>query len=103
MHLGPNRHLIGQPVDHPDFATPALLVDGDALEANIRLMAKLAADRGKLRAARQGPQVAGILGRKQIEAGAIGLCCATVREAEVMADAGLDGILVTTPVVTPSA
>ncbi len=42
------------------------------------------------------------IGRQQIEAGAIGLCCATVHEAETMAAAGLDGILVTSPVIMPS-
>ena len=31
----------------------------------------------------------------------MGLCCATVREAEVMAEAGLGGLLVTSPVVAP--
>jgi 3-hydroxy-D-aspartate aldolase len=31
----------------------------------------------------------------------VGLCCATVREAEVMAAAGLKGILVTSPVTAP--
>jgi 3-hydroxy-D-aspartate aldolase len=39
------------------------------------------------------------IAKRQLEAGAIGLCCATVREAEVMAAAGLGGILVTSPVV----
>ena len=42
------------------------------------------------------------IARRQLAAGAVGLCCATVREAEVMAAAGLDGILVTTPVVAPT-
>ena len=31
------------------------------------------------------------IGRRQLEAGAVGLCCATVREAEVMAQVGLAG------------
>jgi D-serine deaminase-like pyridoxal phosphate-dependent protein len=41
------------------------------------------------------------LAKKQIEAGAIGVCVAKVSEAEVLAHAGLDGILVTGPVATP--
>jgi D-serine deaminase-like pyridoxal phosphate-dependent protein len=40
------------------------------------------------------------IGRRQIEAGAVGLCCATVREAETMAAAGLDGILLTSEVTS---
>jgi Predicted amino acid aldolase or racemase len=34
-------------------------------------------------------------------AGAIGICCTTVGEAEVMAGAGIEGVLITSPVVTP--
>ena len=32
--------------------------------------------------------------------GAIGICCAKVSEVEVMADAGIEDILITSPVVT---
>jgi D-serine deaminase-like pyridoxal phosphate-dependent protein len=39
---------------------------------------------------------------RQIAAGAIGICCATVGEAEVMAAGGIRGVLVTSPQVTPS-
>jgi len=35
----------------------------------------------------------------QIEAGALGVCCATIGEAEVMAGAGIRGVLITSPVV----
>jgi D-serine deaminase-like pyridoxal phosphate-dependent protein len=102
MNLGPNRHLIGKPIDSADLSTPALLVDLDALEANIATMAERARPQGiALRPhgkTHKSPEIA----RRQIAAGAVGVCCATVREAEAMADAGLDGILVTTPVVTPA-
>jgi D-serine deaminase-like pyridoxal phosphate-dependent protein len=42
------------------------------------------------------------IGRRQLEAGAVGLCCATVREAEVMAESRLKGILITSPVTAPA-
>ncbi|MFX5611088.1 hypothetical protein ABTD85_21915, partial [Acinetobacter baumannii] len=39
------------------------------------------------------------IGRLQIAAGAIGLCCAKLGEAEALAEAGLSGLLITSPVV----
>lgn len=102
MLLGSNRSLIGQPITTANFATPALLVDRNALESNIATMARLAAlHRIKLRPHGKAHK-SNRVGRMQIEAGAVGICCATVREVEAMADAGLPGILLTTPIVTPS-
>ena len=102
MPLGANRHLIGRPVASEDLATPALLVDLDSFQANIATMADLTRRRGVDLRPHGKAHKSGRIGRMLIDAGADGVCCATVREAEVMADAGLDGILVTTPVVTPS-
>jgi D-serine deaminase-like pyridoxal phosphate-dependent protein len=100
MSPGPNRELVGGPVDASGFSTPALLIDRDAFETNLAAMATLVKRHGrKLRPhvkAHKSPDIA----RQQIAAGAIGLCCATVREVEVMAGAGLDGILLTTSVVS---
>lgn len=102
MLLGSNRNLLGQPIIAANFATPALLVDRAALEANIATMAGLAAHHKiKLRPHGKAHKSSRV-GRMQIEAGAVGLCCATVREVEAMADAGLPGVLLTTPIVTPS-
>lgn len=42
------------------------------------------------------------IARLQVEAGATGICCATIGEAEVMVRAGLPGVLVTSPVVQPA-
>ncbi len=39
------------------------------------------------------------IARMQMEAGASGICCATIGEAEVMAKAAVAGVLVTSPVV----
>jgi 3-hydroxy-D-aspartate aldolase len=43
-----------------------------------------------------------IIAHKQIEAGAIGLCCQKVSEAEVMVAAGIKDIIVTNQIVAPS-
>ena len=85
-----------------EIPTPALLLDLDAFEANIATMA------GHLRARGRGfrphgkthkcPEVA----RALIGAGAVGICAARLSEAEVFADHGIQGLLVTTAVVGTS-
>lgn len=98
---GPNAHLIGVAGGRRRLNTPALLLDVDALDRNIRRMAGFAAGAGVgLRPhAKGGKSVA--IARRQVEAGAVGICCTTVGEAEVMGAGGIADILVTSPVVTP--
>ncbi len=83
---------IGTPVAELD--TPALLLDLDLLERNISRMAEFFADKpAGLRPhskSHKCPQIA----LRQLEAGAIGITCAKVSEAEVMADAGVKDILI---------
>lgn len=78
-----------------DLPTPALVVDIDKLEANVAQMADFSKQAGvSLRPhakTHKTPEIA----RRQIAAGAIGICCATIREAEAMARAGLSGLLIT--------
>jgi len=81
--------------------TPALLVDLDALEANIRKLADhcRAANRSFRPHAKthKCPAIA----KRQMAAGAIGICAATVPEAEALAAAGVRGVLLTSPIVDP--
>lgn len=82
-----------------EIPTPALLLDLDAFESNIDRMA------AHLRARSKGfrphgkthkcPEVA----RALIRAGAVGICAARLSEAEVFADHGIGGLLITTAVV----
>jgi len=82
-----------------DLPTPALLVDLDLMEANIERMSRF------LREASMGlrphakthkcPEIA----RRQMEAGANGVCASHMGEAEAMADAGIPGILITSEMV----
>jgi len=41
------------------------------------------------------------IAKAQLAAGAVGICCATLDEAEVMAAAGVRGILLTSPITVP--
>ncbi len=102
--LGPNRHLVGRDaaIVERELSTPALMVDLDAFEANLAKMAELIGRAGRKVRPHAKAHKSSHVGKLQLDAGAVGLCCATVREAEVLADAGLPGLLVTTPVVTPS-
>jgi 3-hydroxy-D-aspartate aldolase len=89
------------PISIDDVDTPALLVDLDALEDNLRKMARhIEAKQIALRPHIKTHKCA-ILAAKQIELGAIGVCAAKVSEAEVMVDAGIENVLITSPVVTP--
>src|SRR5919202_5312602 len=82
-----------------DFQTPALLVDGPTLVANVRAMAARAAHAGVAMwphaKTHKTPEVAAL----QRERGAAGLTVATLHEAEVLAAAGHHDLLVANPPV----
>jgi len=89
--------FVGMPKQEMD--TPALLLDLDKLEANIARMAAFFADRpAKLRPHTKTHKCP-IIAHKQIEAGAIGVTCAKLDEAEAMARAGIRDILIANQIV----
>jgi D-serine deaminase-like pyridoxal phosphate-dependent protein len=92
-----SRDLIGQSKFALD--TPALLVDLDVMEANIaRIVATCRAHGVAWRPhskAHKTPEIAHL----QIAAGAIGVTCAKLGEAEVMAAAGIRDILIANQIV----
>jgi D-serine deaminase-like pyridoxal phosphate-dependent protein len=90
-------------MNRDEIPTPALLLDLDRFERNVARMAAHARAVGKnLRPhakTHRCPEIA----RRQVAAGALGVACAKLGEAEVMARAGIRGLLITTEVVAPSA
>jgi D-serine deaminase-like pyridoxal phosphate-dependent protein len=74
--------------------TPALVLDLAAAQRNIALMASAVRDLGSSIRPHVKVHKSPELSRLQVEAGAIGLSVATVWEAVVMADAGLDHLFV---------
>ena len=86
----------GTPLDRVD--TPALIVDLDALERNLDRMAAFAKRTGKQVRPHAKTHKSPIVARMQLERGAIGLCCAKLGEAEVMADAGIGPLHITTEI-----
>lgn len=82
-----------------DLDTPVPVVDLDRVEANLKRMqdycdAHAIALRPHIKTHKL-PAIA----RRQVELGAVGITCQKISEARAMADAGLDDILLTYPVV----
>jgi D-serine deaminase-like pyridoxal phosphate-dependent protein len=88
---------IGMSLDEVD--TPALLIDLDAFERNLRRLA----ERVKGSAVRLRPHAkthkCPIIALKQIELGAVGVCVQKVSEAEAMVYGGVKDVLVTNEIV----
>ena len=89
--------LVGRPLS--DVDTPALVVDLDALDHNIATMAADIAARGAQWRPHSKANKTPAIVHKEIAAGAIGVTCAKVGEAEVMAAAGIRDILIANQVV----
>ena len=89
--------LIGK--DKTALDTPALIVDLDVLEANIARIAKTCRDNGvgwrPHTKAHKTPEIA----RLQLAAGAIGIACAKLGEAEAMGAAGIRDIFIVNQIV----
>jgi D-serine deaminase-like pyridoxal phosphate-dependent protein len=84
-----------------EIPTPALLLDLDRFERNIAKMAAHVKAVGKKLRPHSKTHKCPEIARRQIAAGAVGICCAKVGEAEVMAASGIRNILITTEVVGP--
>ena len=83
-----------------EVETPGLILDLDVVRQNISAMAAWTAGRAKIRPhakAHKSPQIA----RLQVDAGAVGVTCATVWEAAAILASGLDGVFIANQVVTP--
>jgi D-serine deaminase-like pyridoxal phosphate-dependent protein len=79
--------------------TPALVVDLDALEANISKMAEHCRQAQCAFRPHAKTHKCPAIAKRQIAAGASGICAATVPEAEALAAAGITGLLLTSPIV----
>ncbi|MBS0276423.1 MAG: DSD1 family PLP-dependent enzyme [Proteobacteria bacterium] len=95
-----NRDLIGVPGGRAMLATPALVIDLDAMERNIAAMAAHAKKHNIALRPHAKTHKCSEIAKLQIAAGALGICCAKLGEGEALAEAGIDSILLTSPVVT---
>jgi D-serine deaminase-like pyridoxal phosphate-dependent protein len=84
-----------------DIPTPALLVDLDAMEDNIEQMARYFASRKAKLRPHAKTHKSPFLAWKQLEAGAIGITCAKLSEAEILIQGGIQDILLANQVTHP--
>jgi 3-hydroxy-D-aspartate aldolase len=85
-----------------ELPTPALLLDLDRFEANLKLLADYCQRQGcRIRPhakTHKCPEIA----RRQVAAGSVGICVATVPEAEAMVFGGIRSVLLTSPIMEPA-
>ena len=91
---------LDKPIPLEDIPTPALLVDLDRMESNLRKMAEDAKTMNVGVRPHAKTHKCPIIAKMQMALGAVGICTAKVSEAEVMVAAGIDQVLITSPVVT---
>jgi D-serine deaminase-like pyridoxal phosphate-dependent protein len=81
-----------------DIPTPAVVVDLARLKTNIAAMQDLAKTAGVRLRPHTKTHKSVAIARMQLDAGATGICCAKLAEAEVFADAGITDIRLPYPV-----
>ena len=77
-----------------EFGTPAVVIDLDRVEANIARVQKLCDQAGVANRPHIKTHKSPVLAKMQVAAGARGITCQKLGEAEVMVDGGLDDILI---------
>src|SRR5215467_501212 len=95
-----SRMLIGQQKSALD--TPALLVDLDVMEGNIARIVATCRTYGVAWRPHSKSHKTPEIAQMQIAAGAVGVTCAKLGEAEVMAAAGIHDILIANEIVGAS-
>ena len=82
-----------------DVDTPALLVDLDAFERNLHVMAENISAAGVRIRPHAKTHKCAVIARRQMALGAVGICCQKVSEAQALVLAGVTDILVSNQVV----
>jgi D-serine deaminase-like pyridoxal phosphate-dependent protein len=98
-----HAHLIGRQGGRADLNTPVLVVEVDILDANIATMAAFAAAHGLALRPHAKTHKSADIARRQMDAGAVGVCVAKLGEAEALAAGGVSSIHITSPVVSAPA
>ena len=94
-HLPPAQP--GMPMSEID--TPALIIDLDAFERNLKKMAEFVTAAGVRLRPHAKTHKSPVIGLKQMALGAVGLCCQKVSEAEAMVEGGIPDVYVSNEVV----
>lgn len=99
---GPNMHLIGRPGAADQLSTPCLVLDHAAFQRNVGRAAAHCRSAGVALRPHAKTHKCSAIAQAQLDAGAIGLCVASVGEAEAMAAAGIEDLLITSAFTQPA-
>jgi D-serine deaminase-like pyridoxal phosphate-dependent protein len=94
-----NSTLIGKAHSRARLSTPALVLDLDAFEHNLNTMSNYCRVHGTTLRPHAKSHKSARIAALQAKRGAVGICVATMREAQVMIAAGIRGVLITSPMV----
>lgn len=81
------------------FGTPCAVVDLDVVDRNIAHVQALCEAAGRANRPHIKTHKSPFLARRQLDAGAIGITCQKLGEAEVMVDSGIEDILIATNII----
>ena len=98
-NLGPNATLVNKPDALENLFTPALVIDLDVFDRNLARMATYCKQHSIAFRPHAKTHKSVEIAKRQIAAGAVGVCCATLGEADVLSSGGIDNILITTPII----
>ncbi|NKB97953.1 MAG: DSD1 family PLP-dependent enzyme [Pseudomonadales bacterium] len=90
-----------EPVRVLDLPTPALVLDRSLFSSNLAKMAAHVAAHGKGFRPHAKTHKCPEIAKAQVASGAVGVCVAKVSEAVAQTGAGVDNILITSPITTP--
>jgi D-serine deaminase-like pyridoxal phosphate-dependent protein len=88
---------VGAALDEVD--TPALVIELDAFERNLSRLSRAVEGRGVRVRAHAKTHKCAEIARRQIAAGAVGVCCQKVSEAEAMVEGGVIDVLISNEIV----
>ena len=98
-----NIDLIGMDDGVMMLDTPALILDQKRFETNLNTLMTRCHEQGVHLRPHAKTHKSVNVAKRQLELGAVGVCCAKLGEAEALAGGGINNILLTSPVVTERA
>ena len=81
------------------FGTPCAVIDLDVVDKNITRLQSLCDEVGLANRPHIKTHKSPFLAKRQIKAGAVGITCQKLGEAEVMVDAGIEDVLIATNII----
>ncbi len=102
MKDSPNQELVGKEGSRLELSTPALVIDMPTFRSNLRTGQEIISNNGIGLRPHVKTHKCVRIAKMQLDAGAKGVCCAKLGEAEALFEGGIKKILLTSPVVEPA-